>query len=292
MTYGAIETSRQKGKPTNLFYARYGESPNSFFAYTDAEQPITHNGVTYQPLAISRGKIVASGTLDKAALEVRMSLRVPMAELFRVYPPSTVVNLTIFQGHLSDPDSQFLVAWTGRIISAKRTDTELVLTCEPISTSMKRVGLRRHYQYSCPHVLYGSQCKANKLAATTETTVGAISGVRVTLIDGWTPQALAPKYVGGMLEYLNARGDKEVRTILRVENNNELILAGFPLELLPGAAVSAVLGCNHNFFLKETDKSLDEDKTDCYGLHDNIHNFGGHPFIPTENPIGRLNIYY
>ena len=126
MSFGAIERTRAKGRPVNLFYVKYGSAPNSFYAYTDAEKAITNNGVTYQPLAISRGKIVVSGTLDKAAMEVRMTLNVPLAEHFRVYPPTQTVNLTIFQGHLSDTATQFLVAWTGRVISSKRTDNELI----------------------------------------------------------------------------------------------------------------------------------------------------------------------
>ena len=128
---------------------------------------------------------MVSGTLDKAAMEVRMTLNVPLAEHFRVYPPTQTVNLTIFQGHLSDTATQFLVAWTGRVISSKRTDNELIITCEPISTSMKRVGLRRHYQYSCMHVLYGSWCKANKAAASRTVSVASVAGTTITLPGGW-----------------------------------------------------------------------------------------------------------
>lgn len=291
MTFSQIEASRQKGRPTNLFHVRYGDAPNSYYAYTDAEQPIENGGIKYEPLTITRGKIVVTGTLDKAAMEVRMTLNVPLAEHFRVYPPSQVVNLTILQGHLSDPSLEFLVAWTGRVISAKRTENELVLTGEPISTSMKRVGLRRHYQYSCPHVLYGSECKANKTAATTIVAVAAIANTTITLPVGWTPQAKAEKYVGGIVEWVNRHGDKETRTILKVTGFRNLVCAGFLRDLVPGQSVNVILGCNHGFYAKE-DKSIDADKTDCYGLHDNIHNFGGCPFIPTENPVGRLNMYY
>lgn len=291
MTFASIEQSRQKGRPTNLFHVRYGDAPNSYYGYTDAEQPITNSGITYSPLAVTRGKIVVSGTLDKATMEVRMSLNVPLAEHFRVYPPSQVVNLTILQGHLSDPDLQFLVAWTGRVISAKRTDMELILTCEPISTSLKRVGLRRHYQYSCPHVLYGSECKADKSAATIVTTVDALSNTTVTVPDGWETEARSAKYVGGMVEWINAHGDLETRTILKVVGFRNLVLSGFLRDLDIGASINVILGCNHGFYVL-TDKSIDADKTDCYGLHDNIHNFGGCPFIPTENPVGRLNLYY
>lgn len=290
MTFGTIETSRYKGRPTNLFYVRYGEAPNSYFAYTDAENPILHEGVTYTPLTIMRGKINVTGTMDKQAMEVRCSLNVPMAELFRVYPPSRVVNLIIRQGHLSDPDSQFLVAWTGRIVSAKRVENELVMTCEPVSTSMKRIGLRRHYQYSCPHVLYGEWCRANKAAATRSVVVSAINSLEVTLEPGWDSEERQPKYLGGLVEWTNSANDRESRTILRVLDNRRLLLSGYLRDLNAGDTVNVVLGCNHACYFNE-DRSLNEE-TDCHFLHNNIHNFGGCPFIPKKNPVGMLNQYY
>lgn len=291
MSFGAIERTRAKGRPVNLFYVKYGSAPNSFYAYTDAEKPITNNGVTYQPLAISRGKIVVSGTLDKAAMEVRMTLNVPLAEHFRVYPPTQTVNLTIFQGHLSDTATQFLVAWAGRVISSKRTDNELVITCEPISTSMKRVGLRRHYQYSCMHVLYGSWCKANKAAASRTVAVASVAGTTITLPGGWDTDERTSKYVGGLVEWQNSQGDNEVRTILKVTNLNKLSLSGFLRDLAPGTEVTVVLGCNHALYMNDNGVGLNE-KTDCHFLHANIQNFGGCAFIPKKNPVGMLNNYY
>lgn len=290
MSFGGTEKSRYRGRPTNLFFVRYGSSPGSFYAYTDADRKVVHNGVEYQPIAISRGKIVASGSLDKSAMEVRCSLSSPMAELFRVYPPSEVVNITIFQGHLSDPDAQFLVAYTGRVVGSSRERNELVLSCEPISTSLKRVGLRRHYQYSCPHALYGPQCRASKEAATTVTSVLSISGVNVTLISSWATPDRAEKYLNGMIEWTNASGDTEVRTILRVTDGVTLTLTGNTRGLKAGAQVKVILGCNHGLWMAGGG-GLDQ-MTDCHFLHGNIQNFGGCPFIPKKNPIGLANQYY
>jgi hypothetical protein len=291
MTFAAYEKSRQKGRPVNLFYVKYGDSPGSYLAYTDAEQAITKNGIKYMPLAIDRGKIAVSGKLDKAALEVRATLNTPMAELFRVYPPASVVNITVMQGHVNDPDAQFLVVWTGRVISAKRTDNELVLTCEPISTTLKRIALRRHYQYSCMHVLYGSECRANKAAATTHQTVMGTVNNTVTLPAGWASDDFALKYIGGMIEWTNSAGDLESRTILRVVNTNTVLVTGFIRDLKVGDPIDVILGCNHGFYMNADKNDLDV-KTDCYYLHDNIHNYGGCPWIPTKNPVGQLNNYY
>lgn len=289
MSFASIERSRQKGKPVNLFYFRYGEASSAFYAYTDCETAIERNGVTYQPLPIDRGKIVTKGSLDKQALEVRMTLNVGLAEHFRVYPPTSVANLTIYQGHISDPDAQFLVVWTGRILSSKRTDNELILTCEPIRTTLKRVGLRRHYQYSCMHVLYGPMCRANKAAATKEVVVAQVQATALILQAGWTTPELKQKYVGGMVEWENAANDTELRTILRTAGD-KIVLSGPTRNIIAGQTVRIVLGCNHNF-RQNDDKTIHED-TDCFFVHDNIQNYGGCPWIPTENPVGRLNQYY
>lgn len=289
MTFGAISESRYNGRITNLFHVRYGEAVNSFYAYTDAEAPVTHNGVVYTPLPITRGKIIASGSLDKSVVEVKCSLKTPMAELFRVFPPSQVVNITIYQGHLSDPDAQFIAAYSGRVVSNTRNENQLILTCESIVTSLKRVGLRRHYQYSCPHVLYGDKCRASKAAATSQVTVESVSGMIVTLPAGWTTAERAVKYVNGTFEYQNHAGDREIRSILRVTNGRELLLTAAPRDLRPGAVCDIVLGCNHGLWRAAGGLSPE---TDCHFLHNNIKNYGGCSFIPTKNPVSTLNIYY
>lgn len=278
MTYSATEASRQQGLPVNLFLMRYGTSEQSYFAYTDAEQEVVDDGITYRPIAIQRGKINVSGTLDKAVMEIRAGKDTEVAKLFLHYPPPEVVNVTIKQGHLSDPDREFLVGWAGRITGSKRTDTEVVLMCEPVTTSMKRVGLRRHYQYSCAHVLYGPQCRANKGAATIKRAVESLTSNSVTLPVGWVDEAEAPKYLGGMLEWVNAAGNREYRTILRIGGGRVFTLSGPTTDLSIGSGVDVVKGCARTM-------------TACRD-HNNIHNFGGFPFIPKQNPIGSLNQFY
>ncbi|MEN3144644.1 hypothetical protein ABDF71_21880 [Ochrobactrum sp. WV_118_8] len=291
MSFGGIEKTRYKGRPTNLFLVRYGAAPNSFYAYTDAEKTIINGGIEYTPIAITRGKITASGTLDKSQLEVRATLNIPLAEHFRVYPPSQVVNITIYQGHLSDPDSQFLVAYAGRVVSAKRDGHELVLSCEPVSTSLKRIGLRRHYQYSCPHALYGERCQASKAAATMGATVESVNGTTIVLPDGWVTPERASKYVNGMVEWENKGGDTEIRTILQVGDGRHLIVSGTTRDLKAGSPIRVILGCNHGLWKNANGIGLDQ-KTDCHFVHNNIKNFGGCFAIPTKNPIGLTNQFY
>lgn len=295
MTFAGIEGSRSKGSPVNCFYIKYGESDASYFGYTTGEKTIVidiDGPKTFVPVAIDRGNISVNGKLDKASIEVRMSLALEVAELFRIYPPSQVVTMMIIQGHITDPDEEFLVCWSGRIISGKRTETEFVITGEPINTSMKRVGLRRHMQYSCPHALYGDKCKASKTAATMNVVVEAVGLVHettVTLPIGWVTHEQSRKYLGGMVEWTNSKGDTEIRTILRVSIFRKLLLSGLLRDLEAGMTIKVILGCNHDFVLNG-DKTINE-KTDCHFLHNNIQNFGGCKFIPRKNPVGS-NVFY
>lgn len=276
MTFAIREESRALGEPINLYLFRYGDEANSYFAYTDAEASITHNGITFEPAPVDRDSVKSSGNLDKASLSVRLPQDLPAMQFFRQYPPAAIITLTIWQGHQADPE--FLVVWTGRVLGSSIEGNEAVLNCEPISTSFRRTMLRRHYQYGCPHALYGPGCGANKAAATITRNVQTVNGPRVTLPSNWETSERRQKYVGGTLEWTLPDGRKDLRTIIRIDGA-ELLLSSSVSGLLPGQAVQVVLGCNHQM-------------DDCADLHGNINNFGGQPWIPTKNPFGIVNNFY
>lgn len=289
MSYGDLQASAEQGDPVQCFLFRYGTEPGEHYAYTDHtdELVIDHGAplgeITYAPVPIERDKIESNGTLDKSALKIGTDLGTELAEIFRVYPPSSVVTLTVYEGHLTDADSEFVVTWAGRIVSASRDEGELQLSGEPVSTSMRRPGLRRHYQYGCMHQLYGPQCKTDKPSKTLPATLTAIVGATVTLDMGWYGPYPPAKFQGGLMEWPSATGSIQRRTILRVTGNT-LSLSGLPYGLEAGDAVSVVLGCNHKPFATQDG--------DCEALHDNLPNYGGCPWIPLKNPIGTFNNYY
>ena len=295
MAFEAIEISRRRGEPVTLFRFVYGgeegDSPAPLsFAYTDAERQVVHDGVTYEPTPMMRDSINASGTLDRSTLSIRMPRDIALAEEFRVWPPTQVMTLIIRQGHLSDSDSppEFLVCWSGRVLSVGREGDECVITGEPVSSSLRRPGLRRHYQLGCPHALYSQgtgMCNASEAAATVSATVASLSGTSVTLNSGWNGAFTASKFTEGMVKWTNADGQVEVRKILSVSGNT-LALGGLLRDLDASDTVSVILGCNHQM-------------SDCLSLHvnadgvtPNIQNYGGCEWIPVKNPIGFRNQYY
>jgi hypothetical protein len=279
MAFAPIEVSRQKGTPVTLYQFIYDVSPLTYYAITDAEQEITEAGVTYDPAPAMRDAVVSSGTLDRTTLTIRMPRDVEFSEKFRVYPPTMPVTLIIRQGHLSDtPTPEFLVVWSGRVLSVGREGDECVVSCEPVSSSLRRPGLRRNYQLGCPHVLYGDECKANRAASTVTSTVASKSGTSVTVGGGWNGAFPAVSFREGIVEWTNDDGGTEKRKILSVSGNT-LALGGLLRELDVGDPVNIILGCNHQM-------------SDCENLFANILNHGGCPWIPLKNPIGYRNNYY
>lgn len=291
MTFENFEEGRFSGEPIDLFFFRYGEGTTDYYAYTNAVRAIVFDDglglgpISYEPLPINRDSVKSSGTLDKSAFKVTAPRDIPLADLFRVYPPSYVVTLVIRQGHISDPDQDYKVAWTGRILGYERVGSEVVLTCEMASTSMRRTGLRRHYQFSCPHLLYGEDCGADQVAATVAAEVASVSGLTVTFVDGWAAKPLI-KYRQGIVRWTNLEGRTEIRQVLGVTEPNTLRLNGLLRDLTAGVIAQVSLGCNHQT------SPIGVGDGDCTNLHNNGPNFGGCKWIPTKNPVGSSNRFY
>lgn len=289
MSYSNYESSRAKGEVITLYHFFYVNEEEFF--YTDGEESVSFTSPdrTYRPIPIQHGAITSSGTLDKANLEIRMPRNAPLADVLRLYPPSDVVNVIIRQMHRTDPDSEALVVWTGRVLSSTWDGNEARLSCEPISTALRRNGLRRNYQIGCPYVLYGAQCAANRANATTPPlTISGASGSSIYLPQGWMPSGWATagktvdKFIGGVAQwqYEGPAGTVVVkRTILKITSNSTVIVAGNLPSLIQGSQITLTLGCNHQM-------------TDCQNLHANVPNYGGQPYIPVKNPFGFTNNYY
>jgi len=272
MTFDARETSRSLGTPRTLIKFSY---QNQMYAYTDNERAIVHDSVTYAPIPLRRDSITASGSLDKAALNITLPHDNPVCDLFKVAPPSERVVVTVFQGHLEE--AEYLAVWIGRVLSCARSRSEGTLRCEPASTSMRRPGLRRRYQYGCSHALYGPQCRAVREDFTVTPVTTYVSGARIGFANGWNGAFAEMRFAQGLFSFTDA-GITHYRTILQVDQAlNRILVTGVVPDLIVGSTVSLSLGCNH--------------LEDGCNVFDNIQNFGGMPWIPTENPLGQKNIF-
>lgn len=250
------------------------------YAFCNAETAIVRGGITYQPWPIKHSDMHWAGDLDNSDLEITMARHADFLSEFVAFPPSQVVNLTVFRGHMEDVVTltDYPAEWLGRVVATEIADEEMSLNCTPVSTSIQRPGLRRNYQLGCPHVLYGPQCRASKAAATISRGVAAFTSATVVL--GAPIVANREAFVGGTIEWIGNGGKREIRTIIRVSADGlTLTIRGNTPGMAVGKAVDVVLGCPHNM-------------TGCIDLHNNIANYGGQPFIPLDNPLSQKNQFY
>jgi len=278
-------TSREKGQPVDLFLFAYGETER--YRYTSAEAITTYDGEDYVPLPIKRTRIEVKGKIEVSEVKVTVPRDSDIATLFVIYPPTGVVTLMVRQGNVpnaSDPSEwlageNFPVAWRGRVLESSRDGAEATLTCMSIASSMRRPGLQRNYQRPCPLVLYRQglgECNANKAIATVTATVTAIAGNVVTVEPGFMPEGKTINdFLKGVLEW-DGTGGVESRTILSVPSDTSFRLTALTRELLVNDEVRLILGCPHTV-------------SGCENLHNNILNYGGHPWIPYDNPVNKNN---
>jgi len=282
MALTEYENSTQRGQPVELFQFIYGEVVGQHYTYTNADQDITHDGIVYAATPIDRDKITTKGRGESDEITIQVPLYSDISELFRIFPPGRVVSVVVRQGHVPNPDDaaeflageQFPVVWTGRVLESRRNGPNADLSCDNSQAGMKRVGLRLHYQWSCPLALYSSRCGADKEAAKTTTTATA-SANQMTFAPGWNGAIDPINYIGGLVEWEGTEG-REYRTIYRIVDSTTVVLNAVPHGFVNGSAIDVFLGCPHTI-------------SGCRTLHNNAPNYGGHHLIPLMNPVGKNN---
>lgn len=282
MAYEEIEASVDEGSPINLFEFRYGDDGEDVLRYTTNDSDVVAAGRVWTAYNIKHGTIVVAGSLDRAELPVTVPSDFPLANLFLISPPSRQVLLNIWRGHATeDGFDDFVRIWTGRILTPTWSQSELELSCEPVATSLKRVGLRRYYQYGCSHVLYGRICRVDKPTYTATGIITKVVSPQTVEVQLNTQPAgfLHTRLVGGTFRYDPASGLRALRSM----TGAALITGGVRISLMSaivgmkvGTEFSMSYGCKHNWEACEQ--------------FNNTPNYGGFINIPTKNPY-RTNTF-
>jgi uncharacterized phage protein (TIGR02218 family) len=271
MSYLGDEQSVHDSEPIELYEFTRGVLR---YTYTSATEPVTFNSAVFKPVTMQRTSLESSGELGRAGIVVTMPRDIAFLLDYRIAPPSEITTLTIYRKHRNAPDSEALIIWMGRILSLKWPTSTIELNCEPIFTSMRRLGLRRQFSRNCGHVLYGPQCGVNATAykGTGEVTalVGNIATVTIAGDNGNN------YYSGGYVQY-EYDNRLERKMILRQIGLN-LTLSGLPVGLTGGMTVEIFPGCDHTL-------------ATCKNKFANTLNYGGFPWIPTKNPFNQIALW-
>lgn len=269
MSYDGNELSVQSGAALELY--DFAQGPVEWH-YTSAELlALNIDGVDYTSAPIERSEIESTTERARNALKLTVPRTFPIAELFRVAPPSEVISVTLRRIHRADAEgspTDVIPVWMGRVLSCSFSGGKASLQCEPISISLARTGLHRLFQIPCPYVLYGAGCNLNKASFAHATTVdGAPSGNLLTVAstDG------AYSYSGGFVEWINDDGITE-RRFIEAQAGEALTLMNPFAGIAASDAVTIYPGCDHSM-------------TTCNDVFNNALNHGGFAYFPPDNPF-------
>lgn len=264
MTFLALEESNYAGEPVLLYEFRRG---NLRLLYAAADRDITAGADTYTATAITSDGAKQKGEAVTDAFTVTAPADLTIAEWFAYTPPSDLVYLTVRRFHYGDP--QAVVAWIGSVVSVNADDAgKVTITCQAVSVSLKRTGLRLAWQRGCPHALYDQNCRADKTAFGVPLTVTAI-GSNVLLVSGGLSSSA--HWPGGFIEWEIASGTFERRLIENTVGGNSIYPYGQMDGYTVGMGLTAYPGCLHT-------------SIHCDTFFNNILNYGGFEFMPIRSP--------
>lgn len=298
MSYENLELSVFQAFPLELYHFKTTkngemETGEQSWGYTSAPIDVVFptgnvtypNGMTFKSTQITRSETTKTADLNKLSMTITVPKDNEVALMYQFYPPTSVITVDIRRSHRTDVDQEIFVHWMGRISSVEFNDEEGVarLTCEPVHTSIRRLGLRRHYQRECPHILYSEACGVAKENYQVSRVVQSISGLTVAL--GAALPGVDNDFAGGMLSWTNTGKPTQWRFIL--SNTTTSLQVNFPFPdvndpygrgLHAGSSITIYKGCTHTM-------------TDCVEKFNNLDNYGGFPYIPMENPFGMTTLY-
>lgn len=247
--------------------------------YTSGDVNINFGGNTFVATPIKRSSINSTQELNKTNLKISMSRRVTFLGQFIPGSPTDIFTITVTRIHASDPDPAII--FKGRIINVKFAESSAELTCVPLQVTLKRPGLRRVYQTTCPHVLYGDQCKLNRFDFSVTTNLTGVSGLTISSPDfviSIDPIFDPTHFIGGFVEW-TVGGLVETRFIIDHDNVSGILTLNRPfLGMDVGVSVTAFAGCGRGVSV-------------CSNKFNNIVNYGGFPFIPTKNPMDGTPVF-
>jgi uncharacterized phage protein (TIGR02218 family) len=249
---------------------------------TSGGEAVEYGGNTYAPATIGRGDLEQKNEISKSNLEVQVDIFDDLAQSLLAMFMERVMTLTLYR----QLDGVTGVAWKGRLTEVRPSKTMLTLVFENVFTSLRRPGLRARYQKQCRHVLYGTACGVDKDAYAVEGAVLNVVGNIVTIDEAALQED--GYYAGGVLKANNGILGfivKHVGNTLTLNHKIESMIDDFD---------NSGYGLNYGNFYGGVKATLypgcDKLRQTCENKFSNLDNFGGFPWIPSENPLDGSSI--
>lgn len=285
MTFDSRETSLEGSQPVLLIhFFRTGKD----WYYTNSDQDITFDSQVYTAIPISMTSVVQSGDAKAENLDFTLPASATICVYLDTFFPTETIGVRVRKVHMDETVAtgeytspvdplDAPVIWVGEHINTKRPSvSQRVLTCNTLSLSMNRGGLRLSWSRQCPHFLYMRGCFVNKADfAVTLTSFVVVDGVTVNAVEFGTMDA--NYFDGGFIEWESETGVVE-RTGIETQVGGTATIFGTTVGMATGASFIAYPGCNRT---AET----------CNEKFDNLLNYGGINHMQGTSPFDGKPIF-
>ncbi len=275
-----IKSSIEASRPRFLYEIR--QSLLVVYRITGGDRDITWNGFTWTAEPVASSEVGLSTNTNDFEVQLTLPIKHALIQryLAQASPPQRV-TLTVYeyQIDLADAEQQWIGEVNGLELDTKahtgmfRCPSRLTRTLERRASTIT-AGVR------CPHVLYGSDCRADPTDHTVVTTVTGIDGRRV-YVASLTATNVTALFEGGDFSHALTG---ETQLILPKQG----ILTSLYVDLqapIPdmkiGDTVTLRHGCEHS-------------TADCRISYNNMPNYGGFPQLPLLDafvPGSKIGIY-
>lgn len=268
MTYNLQENSREQGQPIELYDFVLGGIKYSVCTCADPVMYTVDSVLTtYTPLEIHRDRVVLGPEDQSTLLEITMPSAHALPQKFVNSAPGVLCSVTIRRVHKTDTANELVVAYKGILRSVMFSNQAGVAKIGLMSQmgAMSRNIPRYTFQSLCNNVLFDRWCTISSSSFNFSATVSAASGSTITVPGLGT--AKGNQWAQG--GYVSCDGD--YRLILDQTGDVLTILLPF---VDPATGLTAIVyaGCDHSL-------------PTCRAKFNNVVNFNGFAFIPTNNPF-------
>lgn len=239
MSFDARDKSVANGAPIKLYRFRRGVLS---WAYTGADRHMEFNDELFRtvPGGINDDGIRRTGETNADRLKITGPANLDVAMLYRSFPPSVEIELTVYEHHLGDTEAK--AVWNGTIESVSWPSLDrCVISAQPYTSTLDVPGLRLTWGRNCGAALFDRRCKVNRELFRVDISIQSLDGSAISseIVSGYA----AGWFDGGFAEWTVGVGEADRRAIER-QAGAVLTLMGGTAGLVVGQALRIFPGCN------------------------------------------------
>lgn len=251
-------------QPVELYHFWMGSTD---WYFTSGDVPITFDGQVYTPAYIDRTEINFNVDLEVSQCDITVANVTDPILSFMNVTPSQEIWVSIFRIFRDDTPYEASVVFLGNPVDGTRKGATVKIQCVGFEQYLKGLVPHFRYQRQCNWTIFDSDCGLTPIEGTTQvTTTVTVSNNNMTIVSADFANVADGILTGGKCYF-----GSHYRMV--AAHSGSTLTLRYPMPgIVNGSSVIVTAGCD----------GLIEH---CVDTFNNLSKFGGHPYIPQDNPV-------